>query len=213
MATRNREMVDEARETRESQERANAALLEENRSMVEANREMLAEIKADREARERPYIRVDVDYRHLPELYVVIRNPGGGPAEDVNFEFVAGLVTPESATPVREGATHLHLELPLVAHGTDFMPAGEEIPMLWGAQELIIGDLYEQDLHRRGVLVRVTYRSSGGQYYHDEFFLNPVAMELATRFRPQDPSENGRPARQSRREDPQGGRRGWLPAN
>lgn len=48
-ATRNREMVDEARVTRESQERANAALLDENRGMVEANREMVAEIKADRQ--------------------------------------------------------------------------------------------------------------------------------------------------------------------
>jgi len=189
MATRNREMVEEARGTRESQERANGALLKENRGMVEANREMVAEMKADREARERPYVRVDVDYGHLPMLYVVVRNAGGGPAEDLRFDFVPGFVTPEYATPAGEGATHLDAELPLFAHGTDFLPAGEEIPVWWGAQELVVRYLYEQGIERRGVLVRVTYRSSEGGFYEDEFFLNPAAMELATRFLPRDPGE------------------------
>lgn len=173
MAGSNEQMVKEARESREAQDRA--------------NRETIEELRAEREARERPRVRVDIDYDHQPWLYVVVRNLGGGPATRVRFVFTPELVTPAKASPAHEGTILLSQTLPMFSRGIDFLPAGAERPVWWGASELIVDHFYEKNMNRHGIHVEVFYQSVDGQKdYEDRMVINPVDMEDVLRFHPTD---------------------------
>ena len=171
MAKSNEQMVKEARDSRETQE--------------QANHETIEELRAEREARERPRVRVDINYDHRPWLYVVVRNLGGGPATRVQFHFTPELVTLESASPVGEGTIFLSQRLRMFSRGIDFLPAGAEIPVWWGASELIIAHFYEQKMDRYGINVEIFYQSDDGQKnYEERVIINPVDMEEGLRFHP-----------------------------
>jgi hypothetical protein len=124
-----------ALKTRDTAE-ANRQAVEHNREMVEINRATLEEMQNQREARERPHVRVEIDYDHLPWLYVVVRNVGGGPATSVQFRFTPDLVTPASASPAGEGTIFLSNELPMFRGGLDLLPAGAERSVWWGSGSL-----------------------------------------------------------------------------
>lgn len=170
IAQSNEQMVKESRESREAQERA--------------NHETIEELRAEREARERPRVRVDIDYDHRPWLYVVVRNFGGGPATRVRFSFTPELVTPASASPASQGTILLSQRLRMFSRGIDFLPAGAEIPVWWGASELIINHFYEKKMDRHGIRVEIFYQSDDGQNYEERVIINPVDMEEVLRFHP-----------------------------
>ncbi len=161
MARSNAQMVEEARESREAQDRA--------------NRDTLEMMRSEREARERPRVRVDIDYDNQPFLYVVVRNLGGGPATSVRFKF-----SPELVTPLGDGSVdYLSSGLRIFRKGIDFLPAGAEIPIRWGVSRFIVGYFYEKKIDRHGTRVEVSYRSLDGQNYEERLVLNPVDMENA----------------------------------
>lgn len=173
-----------ALKTRDAAE-ANQKTVEHSREMVEVNRATLEEMRAGREARERPHIRVEIDYDHLPWLYVVVRNVGGGPAASVRFAFTPDLITPANAAPRGEGAAYLSRELPMFSQGIDFLPAGAERSVWWGSGELIVDWFYEQNIERHGILVEIFYQGLDGEKpYQERMTLNPAAVWQAMRFRP-----------------------------
>lgn len=177
IAKRNEEAVEEMRQSRNAQDRANREMLEENRRMVE-------EMRVGREAQDRPLVVIDVDYSRIPMLSLVIRNIGKGAARKVKFVFLSPLVVPEEAFADGEGEIVLS-SLPVFSKGIDFLAPGAEIPITWGGFTFIANDLYRRGLDRRGIRLHIKYKSlDGREYIEENWQINPVDMEEIAR-RPQ----------------------------
>lgn len=161
-------------------------MVEENQRMVEVNRQTLEEMKAGREAQERPFVVIEIDYEHPPMLYVLIRNLGRGPALSVTFTFLPELVTPEAAMPHgSDGLEGLSSHwLPMFTKGIDLLPQGARISLWWGAEHFIVKHFYEENLERSGIQVKIFYESLDGTRYSEEANLNPTGMEPALMFQP-----------------------------
>lgn len=163
---------------------ASQEMVEKNRRMVEINSATLEEMKVGREAQERPFVTIELDYAHAPMLYVLIRNSGRGPAKDVEFNFSPKLETPEKARP-RGGDEYLSSEtLPILTEGIGILPPGARISLWWGPAELIIGRFYDEGLQRNGIRVKIFYESLDGQLYEELTSLNPAYMEPAIYSQP-----------------------------
>lgn len=68
-----------------------------NRQMVEINSATLEEMRVSREAQERPYIVVELDYvRRHGFVFVVVRNDGVRAARNLSFQFSAPIWTSTS---------------------------------------------------------------------------------------------------------------------
>lgn len=178
----NRQMVEANRDM----VNVNNAMLDENRRMVEINSATLEEIKTGREAQERPFVAVELDYEQYPMLYVLIRNFGRGPAINVGFNFSPELETPEEAMAHgRNGSLGLSsMELPLFTRGIRFMPPRARISLWWGATDLVIKDFYKRNLQGDGIRVEIFYESIDGQHYEEETYLDPTVMGSALYFQP-----------------------------
>ena len=164
----------------------NKNLVEQNQDMVKINRSTLEEMKKGREAQERPYVAIELDYEQYPMLHVLIRNLGRGPAVKVDFAFYPELETPKDSRS-RFGGEYLKLssmELPLFTQGIDLLSPGARISLWWGATDLVVKDLRERGLDRQGIKVEIIYESLGGEEYQEETFLNPAAMGSALYFQP-----------------------------
>lgn len=170
--------------------------------MAESNRQMLQEIKDERESRERPRVRVDLDYSRHPKLFLVVRNLGGGPAIDLGFTFVPDLSYVEGRRRSREmsrgtesdSSVSLQRSVKLLK-GMDFLPAGGEFPIFLGGLDPVVRYFHEHDLTKHGLQVRIVYQSLNGAVYRDEeTVLNPIKMADAAHHLPPDPRQLVRPA-------------------
>jgi hypothetical protein len=114
-----------------------------------------------------PQIIVEADYTYLPQVYVVVRNVGGGSAQAIEFEFSAPLVS----------STGLTLsELSFFRDGMNFLESGEEVRSLWDGFNDLVGALRDRGL-QDGVTVTVSYRDPIGEAYEDSWNTNPLLYE------------------------------------
>lgn len=142
-------------------------IIKQNREMLQQNQQVLSEMRISRAARGRPQIIVEADYTYLPQVYVLVRNVGGGSAQNIGFEFSAPLVS----------STGLTLsELSFFKHGMDFLESGEELRSLWDDFNDLVGVLRESGL-QDGVTVTVRYRDLAGGSYEDTWNINPLLYE------------------------------------
>jgi hypothetical protein len=63
--------------------------IKQNRQTLEQNQKMLTKMQASRTVRGRPQVVVEAGYDHLPMVDLVVRNVGGGAAQDIEFSFSA----------------------------------------------------------------------------------------------------------------------------
>jgi hypothetical protein len=66
--------------------------IKQNNRMLEQNRQMLGEMRASRTAGGRPQVVGEAGYANLPMVDIVVRNVGGGAAQDIEFDFSAPLI-------------------------------------------------------------------------------------------------------------------------
>lgn len=205
LASRTEEMAAKTGEMADSNSRmveANQEMLQENRRMVELNQGMLQEMRDERESRERPRVRMDLDYSRSPKLFLVVRNLGGGPAVDLGVTFGPDPSYTENRRRSREMArgregddvVSLQRSLKLF-EGIDFLPAGGEFPVFLGGLDPVVKYFREHDLARTGLQVRMVYESLDGTVYREEdAVLNPIKMADAAHHLPPDPRQLVRPA-------------------
>jgi hypothetical protein len=144
--------------------------LKQNRAMLEHNRQILAEMRASRTARGRPQVVVEAGYAHLPMVDIVVRNVGGGAAQDIEFDF--------SAPIVRSTGFHIS-ELSYFKEGMNFLDSGEEVRSLWDNFNELASTLREQG-QESGITVSVRYLDLAGGSYEDRWTINPLLYEDET---------------------------------
>ena len=134
---------------------------------LKQNREMLREMQASRTARGRPQVVVEAGYAHLPMVDVVVRNVGGGAAQDIEFDFSAPLVRSTGYTIS---------DLSYFKEGMNFLDSGEEVRSLWDNFNELTSTLREGELES-GITVTVRYRDLAGDPYQDRWNINPLLYE------------------------------------
>jgi hypothetical protein len=144
--------------------------LKQNRSLLAHNRQMLTEMRASRIARGRPQVVVEAGYAHLPMVDIVVRNVGGGAAQDIEFDF--------SAPIVRSTGFYIS-EIPYFKEGMNFLDSGEEVRSLWDNFNELASTLREQGLES-GITVSVRYLDLAGGSYEDRWTINPLLYEDET---------------------------------
>jgi hypothetical protein len=144
--------------------------LKQNRALLEHNRQMLSEMRASRTARGRPQVVVEAGYAHLPMVDIVVRNVGGGAAQDIEFDF--------SAPIVRSTGFYIS-ELPYFEEGMNFLDSGEEVRSLWDNFNELASTLRKQGLES-GITVSVRYLDLAGGSYEDRWNINPLLYEDET---------------------------------
>jgi hypothetical protein len=141
--------------------------LKQNHQLLEHNREMLSEMRASRTARGRPQVVVEAGYAHLPMVDIVVRNVGGGAAQDIEFEF---------SSPIVRSTGYTLSELPYFEHGMNFLDAGEEVRSLWDEFNELCTTLREQGIEN-GITATVRYRDLAGGSYEDRWNINPLLYQ------------------------------------
>ena len=131
------------------------------------NRQMLREMQASRTARGRPQIVVEAGYAHLPMVDLVVRNVGGGSAQDIEFDFSA---------PFVRSTGYTISELSYFKEGINFLDSGEEVRSLWDDFNELARTLREEGL-QNGITVTVRYRDLAGDAYQDRWNINPLLYE------------------------------------
>lgn len=155
---------------------------------VEQNRRMVEEMKADREAREKPFVVMYLDYSYQPRLYLVIHNIGKTPARKIKFFTEGHLLNDELRKDyVFEDPRG---PLPHIESGLEFLGPDSKVLSYWGGIEKV-SKLFEQCTFRsKGVDVEVIYEagdyesvmeaSRGNRRYKDVFNINPTVQHDLT---------------------------------
>src|SRR5919199_3621060 len=94
---------------------------------VRATQRMVEEMREEHQVGGgRPLITVSEDYATLPNLNILVQNSGGGPAQDVSFEFSAPIESSDglalhqkSGSDARDGSSSLN-KPPLLAVACNF---------------------------------------------------------------------------------------------
>jgi hypothetical protein len=134
---------------------------------LKQNREMLREMRASRTAGGRPQVVVEAGYAHLPMVEVVVRNVGGGAAQDIEFDFSASLV---------RSTGYSISDLSYFKEGMNFLDSGEEVRSLWDEFNELASTLREEGLES-GITVTVRYKDLAGDPYQDRWNINPLLYE------------------------------------
>lgn len=144
--------------------------VKQNRQTLEQNQKMLTEMQASRTARGRPQVVVEAGYDHLPMVDLIVRNVGGGAAQDIEFDFSA---------PILRSTGYNLCELSYLKEGMNFLESGEEVRSLWDSFNELASTLREQGL-QSGVTVTVRCRDLAGGNYEDKWIINPLLYEEET---------------------------------
>ena len=106
----------------------------------------------------RPLITVSEDYATLPNLNILVRNSGGGPAKNISFEFSA---------PIRSSDGFVVSDLPFFEEGLPSLDAGASIACYWDTLDNLL-PLIEEGSIASDITVTVTYEDlNQNSYQHD----------------------------------------------
>ena len=115
----------------------------------------------------RPQIVVEADYRRMPEIDLVVRNVGGGPAKNISFDFSAN---------IKSSTGFVLTDLFYLRDGMDFLAPSGEIRCLWDDIQSLEETLKEEGL-QSGIRVGTYYEGMNGDTYHEDYGINPLLYE------------------------------------
>ncbi|MBA2442193.1 MAG: hypothetical protein H0V53_07290 [Rubrobacter sp.] len=127
----------------------------------------LEEMRQDRVSGGRPQVIIEADYRRLPEIDLVVRNVGGGPAKDIEFDF---------SSTIKSSTGFVLSDLFYLKNGMDFLGPGGEIRCLWDDLESLEGVMKEEGL-LDGIRVTARYQDLSGSYFENSWKMNPLLYE------------------------------------
>ncbi|CAN5128916.1 hypothetical protein BH20ACT11_BH20ACT11_08590 [soil metagenome] len=125
------------------------------------------EMKEQRISGGRPLIIVEADYNRLPEIDLVVRNVGGGPAKNISFDFSAN---------IKSSTGFVLTDLFYLRDGMDFLGPGGEIRCLWDDIDSLERTLHDDGL-QQGIRVYSQYEGMNGDTYHSDYGINPLLYQ------------------------------------
>jgi len=135
--------------------------------LIKLQRYTIDEQKEQRISGGRPQVIVEADYRRLPEIDLVVRNVGGGPAKNIGFDFSAN---------IKSSTGFVLTDLFYLRDGMDFLAPGGEIRCLWDDIQSLEETLKEEGL-QHGIRVRTFYEGMNGDEYDESYGINPLLYE------------------------------------
>lgn len=135
--------------------------------LMQLQRYTIDEQREQRISGGRPQIIVEADYRRLPEIDLVVRNVGGGPAKNIGFDFSAN---------IKSSTGFVLTDLFYLRDGMDFLAPGGEIRCLWDDMHSLEETLKEEGL-QGGIWVRTSYEGMNGDTYHEGYGINPLLYQ------------------------------------
>jgi hypothetical protein len=137
------------------------------------NRDTLQEMRENRQAQERPYVVVDLDwFSRTPFVDILVRNDSKRAARNIRFSFSEPLVDYKGL--------ELSSEVGYFNRGLPFLAPGAVIPCTVGNSQQVITIFREKRLDEQGIDVTVEYESLGGKPY-DEVQITPRRRSIAPR--------------------------------
>ena len=135
--------------------------------LVKLQKYTIDETREQRISGGRPQVIIEADYRRSPEIDLVVRNVGGGPAKNISFEFSAN---------IKSSTGFVLTDLFYLRDGMDFLGPGGEIRCLWDDMASLEEVLREEGLND-GVRVWVHYEGMGGDSYDSDYVINPLLYQ------------------------------------
>lgn len=135
--------------------------------LVKLQRYTIDEQREQRISGGRPQIVVEADYRRMPEIDLVVRNVGGGPAKNISFDFSAN---------IKSSTGFVLTDLFYLRDGMDFLAPGGEIRCLWDDIHSLEETLKEEGL-QHGIRVGTYYEGMNGDTYHEGYGINPLLYQ------------------------------------
>lgn len=135
--------------------------------LMKLQRYTIDEQKEQRLSGGRPQVIVEADYRRLPEIDLVVRNVGGGPAKNISFGF---------SSNIKSSTGFVLTDLFYLRDGMDFLAPGGEIRCLWDDMPSLEETLREEGL-QDGIRVYTHYEGMGGEGYDTDYVINPLLYQ------------------------------------
>lgn len=135
--------------------------------LVQLQKYTIDETREQRISGGRPQIIVEADYRRLPEIDLVVRNVGGGPAKNISFDFSAN---------IKSSTGFVLTDLFYLRDGMDFLAPSGEIRCLWDDMHSLEETLKEEGL-QHGIRVGTYYEGMNGDTYHEGYGINPLLYQ------------------------------------
>jgi hypothetical protein len=135
--------------------------------LVKLQKYTIDETKEQRISGGRPQIIVEADYRRSPEIDLVVRNVGGGPAKNISFDFSAN---------IKSSTGFVLTDLFYLRDGMDFLAPGGEIRCLWDDMASLEEVLKDEGLND-GIRVYTHYEGMNGDTYHEDYGINPLLYQ------------------------------------
>ena len=115
----------------------------------------------------RPLITVSEDYATLPNLNILVKNSGGGPAQGISFEFSA---------PIESSDGFVVSDLPFFKEGLPSLDAGASIACYWDTLDNLIPLIKEESI-ASDITVTVRYKDLNGNLYEHNWDVSPRLYE------------------------------------
>ena len=135
--------------------------------LVKLQKYTIDETREQRISGGRPQVIIEADYRRSPEIDLVVRNVGGGPAKNISFEFSAN---------IKSSTGFVLTDLFYLRDGMDFLGPGGEIRCLWDDMASLEEVLREEGLNE-GIRVYIDYEGMSGDIYHSDYGINPLLYQ------------------------------------
>jgi hypothetical protein len=135
---------------------------------VRATKRMVEEMREEHQVGGgRPLITVSEDYATLPNLNILVQNSGGGPAQDVSFEFSA---------PIESSDGFVVSDLPFFKEGLPSLDAGASIACYWDTLGNLLPLIKEGSI-ASDITVAVRYKDLNGNSYEHNWDVSPRLYE------------------------------------
>jgi hypothetical protein len=135
---------------------------------VRATKRMVEEMREEHQVGGgRPLITVSEDYATLPNLNILVQNSGGGPAQDISFEFSA---------PIESSDGFVVSDLPFFKEGLPSLDAGASIACYWDTLDNLIPLIKEESI-ASDITVTVRYKDLNGNLYEHNWDVSPRLYE------------------------------------
>ena len=135
--------------------------------LVKLQKYTIDETREQRISGGRPQVIIEADYRRSPEIDLVVRNVGGGPAKNISFEFSAN---------IKSSTGFVLTDLFYLRDGMDFLGPGGEIRCLWDDMASLEEVLIDEGLND-GIRVYTHYEGMNGDTYHESYGINPLLYQ------------------------------------
>ncbi len=135
--------------------------------LVKLQKYTIDETREQRISGGRPQVIVEADYRRSPEIDLVVRNVGGGPAKNISFEF---------SSNIKSSTGFVLTDLFYLRDGMDFLGPAGEIRCLWDDMASIEDVMREEGLND-GIRVYTHYEGMNGDTYHESYGINPLLYQ------------------------------------